>query len=361
MKHTETSTIQYSIDVILKNQAASGAYLASPDYPTYQYSWFRDGSFIAYAMLLYGETNSAARFHEWVVETILGREALIGQTIDKIQHGRPLEKSDFLHTRYCADGREAPASDEEWPNHQLDGFGTWLWGLAEYQKITAAALPERWIRAADWVGRYLVALWQLPCYDCWEEFPDDIHPHTLAAIYGGLKGLSALDGQDRSVVLEQIRNFVTTRCVYDGYFVKKLGSYSVDASLLGLAVPYGMVDVRDARLAASVERIERSLRKGGGVHRYPTDTYYGGGEWLLLTAWLGWYYVEIGENEKASALLDWVETHADSNGNMPEQIPATLNDPNYFQPWVERRGPVASPLLWSHANHLILRHALKSK
>ena len=46
---------------------------------------------------------------------------------------------------------------------------------------------------------YLAALWQLPCYDCWEEFPDRVHPHTLAAIYAGLGGavLVAVAGAGR--------------------------------------------------------------------------------------------------------------------------------------------------------------------
>ncbi|TLN00173.1 glycoside hydrolase family 15 protein, partial [bacterium] len=328
MQRTETQSIQHSIDVILSNQATSGAYLASPNFPTYRYSWFRDGSFIAYAMALYGEMDSAARFHHWAVETVARRENQIRDTVSKVGRGLPLDGSDFLHTRYTVDGAEAPATDEEWPNHQLDGFGTWLWTLAQYQQQSGKPLPEKWVHTAGLVGDYLAALWQLPCYDCWEEFPGDIHPHTLAAIYGGLKGLSALDGQDRSNLLKQIRDYVLEHGVYAGYFVKKIGSYTVDASLLGLALPYGLVALEDARFTATVERIEQSLRKGGGVHRYPTDTYFGGGEWVLLTAWLGWYYAMTGQDAKARELLGWIESQADAQGNLPEQVPGTLNDPN---------------------------------
>ncbi len=57
---------QHSIDVILKNQAPSGAYIASPNFPTYAYSWLRDGSFIAHAMDRVGQHDSSARFHRWV-------------------------------------------------------------------------------------------------------------------------------------------------------------------------------------------------------------------------------------------------------------------------------------------------------
>lgn len=358
MQRTETRSIQHSIDVILHNQASSGAYLASPTFPNYRYSWFRDGSFIAYAMALYGELDSAERFHRWAVETVARREDQIRKTVSKTARGESLDGSDFLHTRYTVDGAEAPVTDEEWPNHQLDGFGTWLWALAQYQQQSKRPLPEKWVRTAGLVGDYLAALWQLPCYDCWEEFPGDIHPHTLAAIYGGLKGLFGLDGQDRSALLEKIRDYVLTNAVYAGYFVKKIGSYTVDASLLGLALPYGLVELEDLRFRATVERIEQSLRKGGGVHRYPTDTYFGGGEWVLLTAWLGWYYAKAGQPNRALETLRWIEAQADEAGHLPEQVAASLNDPNYFQPWVERWGPSANPLVWSHAFYLILRHAL---
>jgi len=44
-----------SLRVILEGQAATGAYIASPNFPVYKYSWFRDGSFIANAMSIAGE------------------------------------------------------------------------------------------------------------------------------------------------------------------------------------------------------------------------------------------------------------------------------------------------------------------
>lgn len=118
---------QKSIDVILKNQAHSGAYIASPNFPTYHYCWFRDGSFIAYAMDLAGEKQSAARFHDWAVKVILRRENLIQRAISKVRSGQPLEAEDQLHTRYTLEGEDG--TREEWPNYQLDGLGTWLWAL----------------------------------------------------------------------------------------------------------------------------------------------------------------------------------------------------------------------------------------
>ena len=349
---------QRSIQIILENQAGSGAYIASPHFPTYHYCWFRDGAFCAHAMDRVGEHASAARFHDWAARAILDRAEVVRRATAAARPGCPPAAEDQLHTRYTLEGQDG--TREEWPNYQLDGLGTWLWSLNEHLQGKVRAAPPEWLAAARLAGSYLEALWQTPCYDCWEEFPQDIHPYTLASIYGGLQALSRLDGQDRGGTLGGLRDFLFQNAVYDGYFVKKVGSYTVDASLLGLAVPYRMVALDDPHYRATLQRIEACLVGGGGVHRYPTDTYYGGGEWLLLAGWLGWVYARGGQPGQAARLLAWMEASADPEGALPEQVPATLNDPNYYQPWLQRWGPIARPLLWSHAKYLILRTELEA-
>ncbi|MCX6035178.1 MAG: hypothetical protein NTV38_09415 [Chloroflexi bacterium] len=113
-------------------------------------------------------------------------------------------------------------------------------------------------------------------------------------------------------------------------------------------------------MLTTIFQIEQTLVNGGGVHRFPADTYYGGGEWVLLTGWLGWYYTEIGKYDQARVMLEWMERQADVNGCLPEQVPASLNNPNTFEPWVKRWEPIAKPLLWSHAMYLLLHHQLSS-
>jgi GH15 family glucan-1,4-alpha-glucosidase len=345
-----------SIQIILNNQSESGAYIASPNFPTYQYCWFRDGSFIAYAMDLAGEYGSAEKFHNWTARVILNRTDLIERAVSKLQSNKPPAVEDQLHTRYTLEGEDG--TREKWPNYQLDGLGTWLWSLNEHLQITGLAPGEEWLHAAQLVGRYLAALWQTPCFDCWEEFPQDIHPYTQASIYGGLGALSKLDGIDRADILSNMKDFLDRNATYEGYFIKKIGSHTVDASLLGLAVPYRMVDLNDQRFGKTLDRIETYLIKGGGVHRYPADTYYGGGEWILLAGWLGWVYVLRGSMNQAREMLHWIESCADNKGYLPEQVPATLNDPNYYQPWLWRWGDIADPLLWSHAKYIILKKHL---
>ena len=346
---------QRSIENILENQSPSGAYPACPNFPTYRYSWYRDGAFIAYAMNLVGEHHSAEKFHDWAATNVIKRADVVERAVGRVDLGKSLKPEDILHTRYSLSGDDA---DEDWPNFQLDGFGTWLWALGEHQRLAQTAVNEEWLNAADLVADYLAALWKRPCFDCWEEFPKQIHPHSLAAIYAGLQAHIQLSGTDHQRALEDIRQFLLDRAVLNGHFVKFIGSNVVDASLLGLAVPYNVFLPTDPLMKATVVEIETKLRRGGGVHRYAEDTYYGGGEWVLLTAWLGWYYAKDGEMSKARMLKQWVEMQADQHGDLAEQIPATLNDDSFYQPWVQRWGEIAKPLLWSHAKYLNLSEAI---
>lgn len=336
--------IERSIEVIKEGQAPTGAYVACPRYPTYNYCWFRDGSFVAVAMDTVGESESARRFHDWAASAIVDRRGIV-ERLEAGETGGRL----VLDTRYRLDGT---VGEEEWPNFQLDGFGTWLWSMGEHSALTGE-VHDLWIEAADLVARYLTILWDRPCYDCWEEFPEEIHTHTLGTIHAGLRSAEQLTKSSHSETLAAIERLILERGVVDGRLTKHLRTRMPDASLMGLGVPYGVFAPDGDLMVNTITEIERSLLGGGGVHRYPTDTFYGGGQWVLLTSWLAWHHRVVGNADRQSALLDWVENQADENLWLPEQVSEVVNDPDYVQPWVDRWGAVASPLLWSHAMYIL--------
>jgi hypothetical protein len=55
-------------------------------------------------------------------------------------------------------------------------------------------------------------------------------------------------------------------------------------------------------------------------------------------------------------LIAWSEHQADSDGHLPEQVNAPLLAPAFYDEWVKKRGPIANPLLWTHAQYLIARN-----
>lgn len=355
-----------SVEIILRNQSTSGAYVASPAFPSYAYCWLRDGSFIAHAMDLVGEYESSRTFHIWAGNVIERYQWKIEQLIEKRRNGEPLKETDFLHTRYTLDGMEAST---DWWNFQLDGYGTWLWALAEHARLSGEQeVLDKLASSISTVTRYLLEVWRLPNYDCWEEYPEYRHSYTLASIFGGLQTMAQAQNTESEIAeqLAEIRHFVLEHGVMEGRLTKSILATEkpnrldcVDANLLGVAIPYSLLEPDDPVMEKTVVEIERSLHSsGGGVYRYANDTYYGGGEWILLTAWLGWYYATLGKKSEAHQLLEWIEEQCDARGNLPEQVSGSLLAPNRFWEWERRWGPVASPLLWSHAMYLILYQAL---
>src|SRR4051812_5575506 len=88
-----------SIDIILANQAPSGAYLASPAFPVYRYSWLRDGAFIADAMSRVGEVASAEAFLGWCAATVHARRDRIDSLVARAARGDTILATEHLHTR----------------------------------------------------------------------------------------------------------------------------------------------------------------------------------------------------------------------------------------------------------------------
>jgi GH15 family glucan-1,4-alpha-glucosidase len=134
----------------------------------------------------------------------------------------------------------------------------------------------------------------------------------------------------------------------------------IDASLIWLSEPYGVFRADHPLMKRTIEKIEQEITIEGGVKRYSEDTYYGGGQWIILSAFLGLYYVKTGNLARAHELMDWILQQQGNEGFLPEQVLTRVNDPSMIRPWEERWGKVATPLLWSHAMYLIFDDALSS-
>ncbi len=348
-----------SLEIILDGQAPSGAFIAGPTFGQYRYAWLRDGAFIAEALDLVGRTDAAARFHDWVASLMVAASDGIERSIAAAAAGGSPAPEDYLHCRYAADGSLGP---DDWPTFQLDGPGIWLWSLAEHAR-RGGTVTSAHRAAADLAARYLTALWDHPSYDAWEESPEHVHTSTVAGILVGLRAARELLGSDTPPEVGLAEAGIVERlAAHEGTYTKWDGNDAVDASLLWIAAPYGLQPPDAPAFAATLLRIEAELVSAaggvtGGVYRYAADTYYGGGEWLLLTACLGRVYLRRdgpGDRARAERCRGWIEAQADSDGNLPEQVASHALHPERVDEWVALWGPSASPLLWSHAAYLAL-------
>jgi GH15 family glucan-1,4-alpha-glucosidase len=344
--------VERSLRVLQDGQASSGAFVASPAFPVYDFGWLRDGSFCAYALDSAGRRDAARAFHAWATSTLERHRGVAEDAITRLSAGVPPAPEAMLPTRFTLSGElEHPDGDEPWPNFQVDGYGIWLWALGLH---VASELPPEWRGAVELGARYLAATWRLPCWSCWEELHGGEHASTVGAAAAGLAAAARmLDDAELAAEAQAAEHHLLTRFAVDGRLGREPGKPGVDASMIWLVTPFGVLAPDDPVAIATIEAVKHQLvGPGGGVYRYLGDTYFGGGEWLLLASSLAWHELATGGGD-ASELRAWVRAQASPNGDLPEQVTGHAQDSTMIAPWVERWGPVANPLLWSHAMFLI--------
>ena len=350
-----------STRLLRETQHEAGGWPASPDFTPYGYSWFRDGSFIAEGASAAGLTDEATRFHDWCAGVLRREAPAVTRVVAALADGVQVADSDYLPARYNLDGTR---HEDDWWNFQVDGYGTWLWALERHLRRTFG--PESgsqtggpvasYADAIEVAVRYLLATGRRTCRDWWEENRDEVHVTTLAGVAAGLRAAVRLgtlpDELARAAssfaadAVEDIRR----DGVHDGHLVKWLGGQDVDGSLLAVAALYDVLALDDPLVVRTVALVEDRL-VDGGVHRYEADTFYGGGQWPVLACLLAWHHGRRGDHARAADLLDWVVSVADDDLLLPEQV-APLRSPEVLDEWLERWGPSAHPLVWSHGMFL---------
>ncbi|MGV8969075.1 MAG: glycoside hydrolase family 15 protein [Microbacteriaceae bacterium] len=340
----------HSVELITGLQDASGAYPASPTFSAYKgYCWFRDGAFIADGVSAAGALDSASAFFDWCARILEKRSEQIADIVSAAGAGTPVPDAQMLATRFTFAGEEGA---DEWWDFQLDGYGTWLWAVVDHARRHNLSL-DRWKNAIELSVSYLVSSWRRPCFDWWEESPEHIHGSTLGCIAGGLSAVAEAgvlsDPEPARDAVRGIRKLISEEGLTEGHLAKWVGSNAVDGSLASVLYPLNVFPADSAVGLATIAAIESQLTVGNGVHRYLADTFFGGGQWPLLSCMLGLAQSRAGNPVRARELLEWAATTVTSEGDMPEQVGAHLLDPSMTREWIDRWGTVATPLLWSHA------------
>lgn len=375
--------IRKSIDIILAGQDDTGSFPASTEFPGFHYSWLRDGTFIAHSMLVSGHPESTRRFLLWENAAISQLGSIVERVEERTKNGEKLQSGEFLPARFTMDGQIKHRGAEgyffagvfgnvyatedgtdlagEWNMFQIDSYGIWMWGLAQYLLRTGDLhLLDECTAGVELSVRYLKCVWDMKCFDSWEEYGSKQHTSTLGCVAGGLIAINQfLKRPDIEALIATIRAKIRSFALPDGVLPKYVGTDSVDSSLIWLAQPYHVFEPGDQIMRKTVERVKEKLLVNGGVKRYLEDVYYGGGKWIVQTCWLGWYDVLAGDREESLRLLEWSEAHCTDELLFPEQVLEDLNFPEHTAVWMKNcwhHSP--TPLLWAHAMYLILADAL---
>jgi glucoamylase len=334
----------------------------------YAYCWGRDAGFIASALDAAGLTADVDKFYDWAVRT--------------------QDDDGSWQQRYYMDGNLAPS----W-GMQVDETGTLIWGMLKHYEVTKNKefLTKVWNtveKGVEFLIRFIDPETGLPkpSYDLWEERVGE-HTYSCAAVCGGIKAgariAEILDIPNEIVhkwneVADNIKKAIETKLWKEdaNRFIRSvrtklnpwgsepsqnttvikvnpkgyswdvtLEDWTVDASLLGVAIPYEVFDIYDKRVASTVEAIEKVLTVSpvGGIKRYERDNYIGGNPWIVTTLWVALYHIETGSIEKAKSYFEWAVRSCTNLGLLPEQVSIDTGEPC----WV-------IPLTWSHAMFVLV-------
>ncbi len=347
----------------------NGGIIATPEFDEeshksgkYGFCWPRDAAFITTALDRVGLIKISRKFYEWALKA--------------------QDNSGVWHQRYYIDGNLAPS----W-GLQYDETGSILWAMWEHYLVTKDIDFLNLVWNSVYKGaEYLLKVIDRnvgipgPTYDIWEMRYGE-HCYTSAAVYGGLLVSSkiAKELKKDNFLIEKWRieaeniKMSIEKSLWDESFGRYLKSINtklnpwgeeqgetinvivnkkgywrtfakrdenIDASILGLIIPYNVFSPDDPKIQKTVQIIEEKLTNTvvGGLKRFEDDDYIGGNPWIITTLWLAMYYIKIKKFESAKELLIWAVNHKTKLGVLPEQIDKNTGEPA----WV-------IPLTWSHA------------
>ena len=329
--------------------ATNGSIIASPDTTslviggdTYNYCWWRDGSYVSKAMDEAGLYQQAQRF---------------------LTFAQQCQSSDgsWVH-RHFPDG----AIGSTWhppPFLQIDQTASVIAATWHHFKRggDADVLLDFWPMvkaAANFLVDFRDPASHLPAasFDLWEE-RKSLHLYSTAAVVHALERAARVAeqlGKDpnrwRNASVEyQAAALERFWDESSGRFVRSLEPRDerLDASTL-LALKLGLLREDDPRFRPTVDAIERRLwcSAQGGLARYEGDAYYGGeNPWIVCTLWLAEARLRLGERDRCRELLEWTAAHATPTFLLPEQVDVATGAPKS-----------ATPLTWSHSTYVDVAH-----
>jgi hypothetical protein len=315
----------------------NGQILASVAPGAWNISWVRDMAYAVVGLVRshhYAEAKAAIAFQ---------MQAQVGAYESYV--GAPYQIS---VVRYYGDGTEWSDTNADGPNIEFDGFGLFLWELAEYVQASGdtASLAQWWPTVKSKVADVLVGLQQptgliSPDSSIWEVHWDGQQKHfayTTIAAANGLCSASRLaqaagDSADVPTYLaagQKSRDaLLTSLRAPSGSLVQSTealasGTGWLDAAVIE-AIDFGLIDPTRHTATATLAAIESGLvpASGRGFMRSDAGDSYSSNEWVFVDL-RGARALELqGDATYASSLFAWnVDQAGDNFGELSE-----LHDP----------------------------------
>jgi GH15 family glucan-1,4-alpha-glucosidase len=281
----------------------------------YRFCWLRDAYFVVRALNRIGATRTMEQFI-WYILSIVSKGPGELAPVYSVVATDPLEERiEPALTGYRGDGPVRIGNAAVMQN-QHDTYGSII--LAAQPMFFDRRLPrmgdEALFRQLEGLGQLAYEVALKPDAGIWEfRGRKRVHTHSVAMCWAGLHRLGAIAGHlglaERAAFwaerADRIRGALLAGAWNEkrGAFTAAFGADDLDASVLLLA-ELGVVEASDPRFVATVEAIERELKRGWHVMRYASPDDFGAPEtaFLICRFWLIDALCAIGRKDEAREL-----------------------------------------------------------
>ena len=327
---------------------AHGAILASLPPGNWTYAWIRDGSYATSAMALLGMDTEAHDSLQYYLDAEAGRFQDWSELSD---YDMPAYQMTLV--RYYGFGIEETDFNDFGPNLEFDGFGLFLWALANYEGLTGdtSISDERWDLIAEQIADVIVALVEpdtgllLPDSSIWETHWNGRERHwayTNITAARGLCDAAAMAERVGDMTRAQtyretglaIRAAIAERLTDDGGAIASnleelqsgRGYYDaavIDAIAMGLFDPEG--EIAQATIAGLDEHLLTEAANVGWSRnddRYdhagqedisPWGSNYDSAEWVITDLRGAIATRAGGDAARSDAILSWILEQSQAN------------------------------------------------
>lgn len=345
--------------IVKAHQDKRGAIIASTDTTmlnysrdSYAYCWPRDAAYSLWPLMRIGYTDEVLHFFSFCQ--------------------RALHESGYLAHKYQADG----ALGSSWHPHvhgtisgppiQTDETAIVLFLFGQYYRLhpDPKLLREFYPKLIQPMANFLASYVDehgipKPSYDIWEE-KYLTSTYTTALTYASLNEAVALaeaiESSDDAVrwqsaaedIFDARDQFFNAekQYFYKGILNSKHDDTIDSSSLFGVFM-YGLFDIDSDEVKRSYDTLQKTLTSEDiAMTRHEHDNYYqinptSSNPWPVTSLWFAQYALEVGDNQRAQKILNWVMGMMGTSGTLPEQVSPQEHIPLSV-----------SPLTWSHAELL---------
>jgi GH15 family glucan-1,4-alpha-glucosidase len=329
----------------------------------YRYCWMRDAFFVVRALNRIGATQTMEDFIGYILTIAAGRTETV-RALYGIVPNDPLEER--IGEALKGFGGDGPVriGNAAVGQNQHDVYGSII--MAATPMFFDRRLPRpgdaALFRLLEPLGEHAAKLALVPDSGIWEyRGRTRVHTHSAAMCWAGCQRLEAIAANlglaDRAHYWGATASRIGAEVLKGAWnpkrnaFAAAFGSDDLDASALLLA-DFGLIAPDDPRFIATVDAINRELRRGMHVMRYVAADDFGTPEtaFLICRFWLTDALWEIGRREEARDMFTDVLRLRNRYGLLSEDVhPVTGKLWGNFPQTYSMSGLISSAIKLSHS------------